>query len=129
MLKVDKGDSEKYFAVRRVLKIGGKKHIPSVCYPITDDIAKTVGELVDQKLAEVYLEKVRFISGRAVSPGATATVEEPRIVILPPKVQTGDAPEEAPTTSKAKKKTAGATEGSSSASPEGTGEFAPKALE
>lgn len=126
MLKIDSGENSKFFAVKKVLKIGGKKHVPSVCYPITDDIAHTIDELVAQNLAVIFAEKVRFISGRAVAVGAAQEVGEPSIVYLPPKVQ-GNVPGTQETTSKAKtgKKTA---ESSSSVSSEGAGEFASQAL-
>ena len=118
-LKIEKGDNGKYFAVRKVLKIGGKKHIPSVCYPITDDIAGTVNELVAQNLATLYDEKVRFMSGRAVKVVGDTEGDGPRIVYPSPKVATEDTT--APATAAAPKK--------AKAAKAGDGEFSPEAAE
>jgi hypothetical protein len=89
MIAIDNGgDGNKYFTVRKVLKIGGKKHVPSICYEVTGDIVETVNSLVSQGLADIRSEKVRFISGKPVSAQAASTIEEPRIVVPEPVVAT-----------------------------------------
>ena len=92
-IKVEKGEGGKFFAVKKVLKIGGRKHIPSVCYPLTEDIVDTINKLSAEGLVVIYPERMRFLSGRAVVADQANVAEEPRIVYLPPKLQVVSIPE------------------------------------
>lgn len=92
-VKVENSEGGKFFAVKKVLKIGGRKHIPSVCYPITEDITGTISGLVTDGLATIFDEKVRFISGRAVAAGSHSEAEEPKIIYLPPTLKVVEVPE------------------------------------
>lgn len=92
-IKVEKGEGGKFFAVKKVLKIGGRKHIPSVCYPLTEDIVGTINSLSAEGLAVIYPVRMRFLSGRAVVADQANVAEEPRIVYLPPKLQVVSIPE------------------------------------
>lgn len=65
----------KFFSVRAPVRLGGKKYIPSVCYPVTPDIVGTVDALVGNGKAVVYAERVRFLSGRVVDEAAFMRVE------------------------------------------------------
>lgn len=95
-IKVEKGEGGKFFAVKKVLKIGGRKHIPSVCYPVTEDIVDTINSLSAEGLAVIYPVRMRFLSGRAVVADQANVAEEPRIVYLPPKLQVVSIPETEP---------------------------------
>ena len=125
-IKVEKGEGGKFFAVKKVLKIGGRKHIPSVCYPVTEDIVDTINSLSAEGLAVIYPVRMRFLSGRAVVADQANVAEEPRIVYLPPKVPSVDVPEvEQSGNGKVKTKPG---KNSSSVSTDGKGEFAAQEL-
>ena len=129
-VKVENSEGGKFFAVKKVLKIGGRKHIPSVCYPITEDITGTISGLVTDGLATIFDEKVRFISGRAVTAGAHPEAEEPKIVYLPPTLKVVEVPETkvAEKDSNGKGKNKAEKKNTSSASADGEGEFAEQPL-
>jgi hypothetical protein len=57
---------KRYFSVLRNVAIGGAVKRPSVCYPLSDDVAAAVAKLAAEGKARVYDEEVRFVSGVAV---------------------------------------------------------------
>jgi hypothetical protein len=56
----------KYFSVFRSVRINGSIKRPAVCYPLTDDVASAVAQMVKDEQARIYEEEVRFVSGVAV---------------------------------------------------------------
>lgn len=55
-----------FFSVRYPVKIGGKLHIPCVCYELTRNLEKTVDKLVSEDVAIVHTKMVYFQNGKPV---------------------------------------------------------------
>jgi hypothetical protein len=53
----------KFFSVKYSVTIQGTRYIPSVCYPLASGLLNVVEEMAAKGMAQVYPEKVRFVTG------------------------------------------------------------------
>jgi hypothetical protein len=56
----------KYFSTRFTVRMLNTRYIPSVCYQLDDIIEPAVIELAKKGEAQMYPEKVRFVSGKPI---------------------------------------------------------------
>lgn len=55
-----------FFSVNNIIKIGGKKFIPCVCYEVTPYLQLTVDNLVKEGKVTLYDERVYFCNGKVI---------------------------------------------------------------
>lgn len=95
-----------FFSVKNPKRIGGRKYVPSVCYPVDDYLRKTILDLVAKGEAVPYERKVKFVNGRPSEITEQDVPEGPKIVYGPVKAdeKSGDVVESKTVDKKAAKK-------------------------
>ena len=77
-----------YFSVSYTTRIGDTKFRPAICYEIPESCRDSVEKLVQDKLATLYEEEVRFVSGIAREINKTSSSSDVSVVPSSPSQDT-----------------------------------------